>query len=206
VSDDELRALVDPAHTVLVTQECQEGVLGEAAVFPTLAEAAATSVVPNGAALCTAARAAGVPVVHCLALHRADGTMERDNAPLYRIAARSGVDLRQGTPGAEVIAAFGPVEADTVVGRFGGIGPMHGTDLDATLRDLGCTTVVAIGVSLNVGLTNLVMDAVNAGYDVVVPRDAVAGVPVDYAQAMLANTIAMLATLTTTADVVAAWS
>jgi nicotinamidase-related amidase len=132
--------------------------------------------------------------------------MESDNAPLYKIAARSGVDLRPGSPGAAVVAAFGPVDADTVVARFAGIGPMHGTDLDATLRNLGCRTVVAVGVSLNVGLTNLVMDAVNLGYDVVVPTDAVAGVPADYAEAMLRNTIAMLATLTTTADVVAAWN
>jgi nicotinamidase-related amidase len=50
------------------------------------------------------------------------------------------------------------------------------------------------------------MDAVNAGYQMVMPRDAVAGVPEEYAQAVLDNTVALLATLTTTDDLIAAWS
>ena len=43
------------------------------------------------------------------------------------------------------------------------------------------TTVVAIGVSLNVGVLGLVLSAVDLGYQVVVPTDAVAGVPEAYA-------------------------
>ena len=61
------------------------------------------------------------------------------------------------------------------------------------------------GVSVNIAITNLVMDAVNRGYQVVVPRDAVAGVPADYADAVIDNTLAMLATVTTTEAVIAAW-
>jgi nicotinamidase-related amidase len=190
----------------LVTQECQRGVIGDGAVFPELAEAAATTVVPNGAALCAEARRAGVAVVHCVAWHRPNGTLATDNAPLYRVAARSGVDLRPESPASQVIDAFDVAETDVLLGRFGGVGPMWGTDLESTLREVGCRTMVAVGVSLNVGLTNLVMDAVNAGFHVVVPRDAVVGVPVEYADAVLRNTIAMLATLTTTSALLAAWS
>jgi nicotinamidase-related amidase len=40
--------------------------------------------------------------------------------------------------------------------------------------------------------------ALNAEYRVVVPRDAVAGIPSDYADAVIANTLSLLATLTTT--------
>jgi len=40
----------------------------------------------------------------------------------------------------------------------------------------------------------------------VLPRDAVAGVPTDYGEAVLANTLAVVATLTTTAAVVEAWA
>ena len=39
---------------------------------------------------------------------------------------------------------------------------MGGTDLDAVLRNLGVTTIVAVGVSVNIAITNLVMDAVNS--------------------------------------------
>jgi nicotinamidase-related amidase len=59
---------------------------------------------------------------------------------------------------------------------------------------------------VNIGLTNLVMDAVNLGYQVVVPRDAVAGLPQEYADAVIDNTLALLATLTTTDELVAIWS
>jgi len=45
------------------------------------------------------------------------------------------------------------------------------------LRNLGIRTIVAAGVSVNVALSNLVFDGVNVGYQVVVPRDAVAGLP-----------------------------
>jgi len=84
--------------------------------------------------------------------------------------------------------------------------PDGGTDLDPVLRNLGVTTIVATGVSLNVAIPDLVMDAVNAGYEVVLPRDAVAGVPADYAAALIDNTLALLATVTTTDASIEAWS
>ena len=71
-------------------------------------------------------------------------------------------------------------------------------DLDAVLRNLGVQTIVAVGVSLNVAIPNLVMDAVNAGYRVVLPRDAVAGIPTEYGAAVITNTLALLATVTST--------
>ena len=41
---------------------------------------------------------------------------------------------------------------------------------------------------------------------VVVPRDAVVGVPVEYGETVLDNTISLLATITTSDELVAAWS
>ncbi|MGY4652400.1 hypothetical protein ACVWWN_006196 [Mycobacterium sp. URHB0021] len=37
--------------------------------------------------------------------------------------------------------------------RWHGIGPMGGTDLDAVLRNLGVSTIVAVGVSVNLAIT-----------------------------------------------------
>ena len=42
------------------------------------------------------------------------------------------------------------------------------------------TTVVATGVSVNVGIMGLCLSAVDLGYQVVLVRDAVAGVPAEY--------------------------
>ncbi len=82
---------------------------------------------------------------------------------------------------------------------------MSGTDLDAVLRNLGVTTIVVTGVSVNIAVTNLVMEAVNLGYDVVLPRDAVCGVPADYADAVIDNTLRLLATITTVDELVGVW-
>ena len=100
---------------------------------------------------------------------------------------------------------LGPAPTDVVLRRSHGIGPMGGTDLDATLRNLGVSTIVAVGVSVNVAITNLVMDAVNMAYRVVVPRDAVAGIPADYATSIIDNTLSLLATITTTAELIGSW-
>jgi nicotinamidase-related amidase len=82
---------------------------------------------------------------------------------------------------------------------------MAGTDLDPVLRNLRVSTVVAVGVSVNVAITNLVMDAVNNGYQVVVVRDAVCGVPASYADLVIDNTLSLLATVLTTDDLVGYW-
>jgi biuret amidohydrolase len=47
---------------------------------------------------------------------------------------------------------------------------------------------------------------VNHGYQMVMPRDAVAGVPAEYAQAVLDNSLHLVATLTTTDAVINAWA
>ena len=106
----------------------------------------------------------------------------------------------------EVIPEIGVAPSDVVLTRLHGLGPMGGTDLDPVLRNLGATTIVGVGVSVNVGMTNFAMDAVNAGYQFVLPRDAVAGIPEDYADAVIDNTLSLLATVTTVDDVAACWS
>ena len=47
--------------------------------------------------------------------------------------------------------------------------------------------------------------AVDLGYHVVVPRDAVVGIPVEYGNSVLDNTISLLATITTTDELIATW-
>ncbi|HJP65537.1 MAG TPA: cysteine hydrolase [Actinomycetota bacterium] len=201
----ELADLVAPSHTALVTQECQNGVLGDAAIFPQLADIAREEMIPNAARLVKGARAAGVTVAHCLALRRPDGRGSNTNARLFAAAARSSVALTPGSPAAEVIPEIGMEEDDLVSARFHGLGPMAGTDLDPQLRNLGVSTIVGIGVSINVGMTNFVMDAVNLGYQFVLPRDAVAGVPRSYAAAVIENTISLLATVVTTDELLETW-
>jgi nicotinamidase-related amidase len=203
----DLAALAAPEHTALVLQEVQNGVVGTPSVLPALTDAAAAvDLIGNCARLARAARASGIAVVHCTAETRDDRKGANRNARLFKGVQKSPVRLSPGSAAVQVPAEIGVDPGDIVLPRFHGLGPMTGTQLDPILRNLGVTTIVGVGVSLNVGLTNLAFDAVNRGYQIVLPRDAVAGVPSDYAEAVLANTLDLVAILTTTADVVRAWS
>jgi biuret amidohydrolase len=202
----DLKALLDPAHTAVVTSEVQVGVIGPDAALPELAAIAREQVIPNGARVCSAARAAGASVVHCVYERRADGRGSNTNARLFAALLKAPVRLEAGADVARLVPEFGPEDSDIVLTRMHGLNPMAGTDLDPVLRNLGVTTLVVLGVSVNVAITNLVMDAVNLGYQVVLVRDAVAGVPVDYADAVIDNTLSLLATVVTTEQLAALWS
>lgn len=202
----DLTALLDPATTAVVTSEVQQSVVGERSALPVLAEAAQKGMIPNIERLCVAARVAGAQVVHCVAARRADAKGSNTNARLFRGVKKSPVTMLPGTPDVDVLPELGPEPTDLVLCRLHGLDPMSGTDLDPILRNLGVTTIVATGVSVNVAITNLVMDAVNKGYQAVLPRDAVTGLPADYADAVIDNTLALLATVTTTDAVIDAWA
>ncbi len=202
----DLHQLVAPEHTALVLQEVQNGVVGKASALPMLAaEAEKAGVVEHCAELARAARTAGVPVVHCTAETRADRKGANRNARLFMGAQKSAIGLTPGSAAVQPPDEIGVDPADLVLPRHHGLGPMTGTELDPILRNLGVATVVGVGVSVNVGMTNFAFDAVNRGYQFVMPRDAVAGVPAEYADAVMENTLSLVATLTTTAEVAAAW-
>ncbi len=202
---NDLADIAAPGHTAIVTQELQGAVVGPNAGLGALAKAAQRQALPNIERLLPVARDAGVQIVHCLVQRRPDGLGANHNAPIFAMGTKQ-VDISPGSEGATLLPEFGPAPNDVLLHRWHGVGPMGGTDLNAILRNLGVTTIVAVGVSVNIAITNLVMDAVNAGYRVVVPRDAVAGIPADYADAIVDNTISLLATVTTTSDLIAAWT
>src|SRR5246500_3536183 len=200
-----LGALAAPEHTAIVAQECQGAVIGPNAGRAVLAEEARRVALPNITRLLPAARAAGVRVVHCLVQRRPDGLGANHNAKIFAIG-RGEVDVAPGTPGAAVLPELGPEPTDLVLSRGHGVGPMGGTDLDVVLRNLGVSTIVVVGVSLNIAIPNVVMDAVNAAYRVVLPRDAVAGIPTEYGNAIIDNTLSLLATITSTDDLLQTWA
>jgi nicotinamidase-related amidase len=197
---------VDPGHTVVVTQECQVGVLGPDSAFPELANVARdTGMLDAAGRLVAGARAAGVDVVHCVAARRPDGRGSSHNARLFAVAAKADGQLTPGSEAVEVCPEIGVEPTDVVLTRLHGLGPMGNTDLGIVLRNLGATTVIGIGVSVNIGMTNFAFDAVNAGFQFVLPRDAVAGVPSAYADAVIDNTLSLVATVTTVDAVLGCW-
>jgi len=201
----DLRALVDASHTALVTQECQRGVIGDLSQLPELA-AEAQRALPQMAALVRAARSAHVPVIHCTAERRADGKGANSNARIFQYMAKAPVKLVPGSDAAQIVPELAVQESDLVLARLHGLSPFQGTELDFVLRNLGTRSLVCVGVSVNVAIQNLAFDAVNAGYQVVIPRDAVAGFPRSYVDAVFANTLGAVATLVTSEQLLTAWA
>jgi nicotinamidase-related amidase len=190
--------------------ELQEGVVGSGALFPALVdEVQRRGVVVAVRRLCDAARDSGAPVVHCTAVTRSDGVGGAENCKVFALNARlrrerGTTPTQLGTPGAELVEGLEDPR-DIVVSRLHGMTPFTSTALDQILRNLGVRTVVITGVSVNLGVIGAALTAVDLGYQVVVVRDGVAGVPADYAQAVMDNSVSLIATLVDTDDVLAVW-
>lgn len=204
----DLRPVVDPAHTVLVLQECQKGVIGPLSALPDMAAAAQVEMIPNLSRLVEGARRAGVRVIHATAAHPPDMWGANTNARVFLGVRKSPVKLLHGSEAAEPIDEVAPDAdaGDVVFARQHGLSPFEGTELDSLLRNEGIRTIVLVGVSVNVAILNVTFDAVNRAYEVVIPRDAVTGTPLDYVDQVFAHTLGYVATVSTTDDVLGAWS
>jgi nicotinamidase-related amidase len=202
----DLQSLLEPARAALVLMECQEGVIGGGGKLGALAEAVARhgTVAALGRVL-AAARRRRVPVFHCTMSRRPDGGGAAANCLLLAATARRGPGLVPGSPQQAIVAPLAPAEGEWVVTRFHGLTPFHGTELDQLMRNQGVRTIVAAGVSVNVGILGLALEAVNAGYQVVIPRDAVAGTPDEYVDAVFEHTLRLLATVTTSKELEEVW-
>jgi nicotinamidase-related amidase len=197
---------VDPKSTAILIMEMQRGVVGDLSKIDTLVGAVkGGNVIENLATLVAKGRQVGIPVIHCQALFRADRKGSAANCPMLHNAMKNPDQILEGSPQAGIVPELAPAPPDFVVPRYHGVSPFSGTSLDITLHNLGVKTVVATGVSINLGMFGLCLEAVNLGYRVVLPRDCTAGFPADYAEAVLRNSLAQLATLTDSGTVSAAW-
>jgi len=208
--EERLQAILEPATTAVLTMEVQNGVVGEGAMMGALVEELQrVGTIDNVRRLCDGARVAGVRVVHCTAVARPDGAGSTENCKIFAMTARQRLEHGQtstqiGTPGAEVIDGLVDPR-DIVIPRLHGMTPFTSTALDQILRNLGIRTVVATGVSLNLGVFGMALSALDLGYQVVIPTDAVAGVPREYAEAVLEHSLSLIATLTTCDELLALW-
>jgi len=201
----DLDALLAPRTCALVTQECQRGVIGEQSALPALADAARDGMIDAVAELVEVGRAAGVSIIHCTAERRRDGRGANRNARLFQYMGKVAHPLWSDSPATEIVPEIPVAESDIVLPRLHGLSPFQGTELDSILRNLGVSTIVGVGVSVNVAIQNLAFDAVNAAYQVVLPRDAVAGFPASYVDQVFEHTLGGITTVLDTPTVVAVW-
>jgi len=201
-----LEELANPGKAAVLTMEVQRGVVGDLASMRALADMLEAQGIPKRlGGLLAGARTAGVPVIHCRAAFRRDRKGSFLNVPMVNHLLKNPDHIVLGSPEADVIPELGPEEGDLDSVRLHGMSPFYGTPLDPMLRSLGVSTVIATGVSLNVGIQGLVIEALNRGYHVVLVRDCVTGYPADYAEAVLEHSLARITTQTTADELLTLW-
>lgn len=195
----------------MLTMELQNGIVAGDALFPELvARVAETGVIDTARRLCHGARAAGARVVHCTKVTRPDGAGQAINCKVFALGDKmriaNGRDpLEIGSSGADLVDGLWD-PSDFEVSRLHGMTPFTASPLDQILRNLGIRTVVLTGVSLNLGIIGMALSALDLGYQVIIVRDAVAGVPADYCQQVLDHSLSLIATIVEADDLLTVWN
>jgi nicotinamidase-related amidase len=193
----------DLATTAVVCVECQNGVLGPESVLPALA-ADSAGLIANLRRLLDGARERGVRVVHAT-YEGSLGGEPTGTARLWRALGPATAAWAPGRIETQVLPEL-LAPTDMVLPRHHGLFPTLDTELLPVLKGLGVRTVVLTGVSLNLALPTTAGHTTQAGFRLVVPRDAVGGTPTDYANGVLDNTIAVLGRITTVDELIAEWA
>jgi nicotinamidase-related amidase len=192
----------DLSTVAVLCVECQNGVLGPDSVLPALA-ADTAGLIASLRRLLDAARRRGVRVVHATY----EGTLSgvpTGTARLWRALGPATVEWAPGTAETQVVPEL-LAPTDLILPRHHGLFPTLDTELLPVLKGLGVRTIVLTGVSLNLALPHTAGHATQAGFRLVVPRDAVGGTPADYANQVLDNSIAVLGRITTVDELIAEW-
>jgi nicotinamidase-related amidase len=165
------------------------------------AEAERRGMVGKIAELARACRAAGVLVVHTTMVPRPDGVGTMTNCLLLGSLVKKGTVVA-GSPAAEIHADLAPGDGDVVVARTHGLSPFHASELEPVLRSRGVSTVIVTGVSTNIGIPGACLEAVNRGFTAVVPEDCTAGAWAEAHEFQVTHTLPLLATVTTSAEII----
>jgi biuret amidohydrolase len=202
---DRLRQLLDPSSCAVLLQELQEGVVGPSSGLQALATAVEeVGLIPAVEVVVSAARRVGVPVIHCTA-ETLDGDFGiNTNARIFAAAKKSGMQNRAGSTAAQPLREIHE-PGDLVLPRYHGLSPMTGTPLASLLRNQSIRTLVVLGVSLNLAIPNLVFDAVNRSFNVVLVRDGVVGVPIEYGEMVLDHSLSLVSSVAASTQVEAIW-
>jgi nicotinamidase-related amidase len=158
-------------------------------------------VLPKVRALIDAAHASGVPVGYVNYARKPD--FPRPNTLLHR---RTAVEptLIEGTWGAETHPLVAAAAQDFVFTRCVAVDGSYGTQLYPVLRMLRRDALLICGVSTNLAVEGIVRASVNRGFEMFVVEDCCASFPDEWHEFSIRNIMPLLATVTSSAAVLAA--
>jgi nicotinamidase-related amidase len=126
--------------------------------------------VPPTIRVLSAARKAGVLVIHTREGHRPDLA---DLPPAKKARGRLAAGIVRGERGHDIIDELKPADGEPVVDKPGK-GAFYATDLDAILKSRGVKQLIVCGVTTEVCVSTTVREANDRGYDCLVLEDCVA--------------------------------
>ena len=198
-----IRGLESGRKAALLISECQRGVIERGMTdFEGLAEQVEERrILGRIAGLAEVFRARHWPVFHLHVAHQPDYA-DLPITSLIMSRSKKNGRMRLGSAEVESAPEVAPVAGDIVHSRSFSLLGFNGTDLDAQLRHRGVQTLVVTGVSTNIAINGLALCGSDLGYQVVVPEDCTAGASLESHVFMVANALALYATLTTSAYLV----
>ena len=171
----------DPAATALVVIDMQRDFLLPGGFGALLGNDVAllTSVIEPLSQVLTAARAAGMLVIHTREGHRPDladcppSKLARGHldTPIGS-AGPNGRILVRGEVGHDIVEELAPLPGEVVLDKPGK-GAFYATDLELMLRNAQITSLVVTGVTTEVCVHTTIREANDRGFDCLVPGDCV---------------------------------
>jgi nicotinamidase-related amidase len=201
-----IRGLERGQKPALIISECQLGMVDPAVQDRELNRQVQTrGILPRIAELAETFRAAGAPVIHCTITPPAQYENWPVNCVIFGIVRRTGL-LYAGSHAAQIAAEVAPKAGDIVCDRRAGLTGFAQTELERTLRSFGVQTVVLTGVSTNIALPGMAIEAINRLFEVVIPEDCTAGATAESHIAQITTNLPTIAHISTAAEVASAVS
>ena len=196
---------LNASTSALIIQDLQNDVIIEGGAFADSgapSHATSQNVVANAAAMATAARAAGMAVIHVHYIVEPGAPGLKLNAPLFQ-GLKEANALVRGTWGAAAADGVAPQEGDLVVEKMRMNG-FHGTNLETILKGLGGDTIVISGAWTNFSVEHTARHGADAGYRAIVVTDGTSTINDEWHNASLNYALENIAERVSTADIVAA--
>ncbi|HEX4127917.1 MAG TPA: isochorismatase family protein, partial [Acidimicrobiales bacterium] len=126
-------------------------------------------------------------------------------SPLMQATASTSA-WRDDDAALEIVPEIGVGPDDLVLPRHQGISPVHRTEVLTVLRNMGVDDIVVAGVSTNLAVPLVAVGAADEDFGVTVASDASVGTPPEHHASMLRHSLAFVARLATTDELLAEWS
>jgi len=169
---------VDPATTALLAIDLQRDFLDPGGFIAALGDdiAGMRKVIPNAVALLSAAREAGLTVMHTREGYASDLSDMHALKRERNVAGRAGPlgrFLIRGEAGHGHIAECLPLEGEAIIDKPG-FGSFYRTDLEERLRAAGIEALILFGVTTQCCVASTLREAVDRGFRCLTVEDACA--------------------------------